>query len=255
MATTFPSNMSNVLRMSRGRYTTAEKLAFGERVTILAKENYLNASDIGRKVGVTRRMAGLWMHGTSVPGPPNDDKLATLLGTTRQYLLYGSDSAVGERRSVAVVSESGVGSDFVSLPVLNSLIQADSDGTLLVLPSNEREHFSRRQLERAGLDPDATDRLFCYDLLDDSMAPDIPRGAPVVIDRGSTTVTDGQIYAIDRSGLEQIRRLYRTVDGYRIEAVNSDRYPMETADKEAITIIGRVALWISTVSGYNPRVG
>ena len=233
--------------MAKGEFTELERQQIGERIRALMESQRIRPIDLVKHTGASSGMGTNWRNGTSVPQNQNLHSLADLFGVSWEYILYGKNvvgSAVGERRDVAVVFESEVdGGDFVALPVLHSL-KADSEKDVDV-PPRQREIFSRRQLERAGLDPDATEQLFCYDVLDDSMAPDIPKGSPAVIDTGSTTVNDGQIYAIDRSGLEQIRRLYRTVEGYRIESVNSVRYPLETADRDSVTIIGRVALWIA----------
>ena len=234
--------------MAKGEFTELERQQIGERIRALMEAQRIRPIDLVKQTGASSGMGTNWRNGTSVPQNQNLHSLADLFGVSWEYILYGKNvvgSAVGVRRDVAVVSESEVdGGDFVALPVLHSLNEADSEKDVGVLP-RKREIFSRRQLLRAGLDPDATDDLFCFDLLDDSMSPEMPIGSTAVIDRGSTTITDGQAYAIDRGGLEQIRKLYRTVDGYRIEAENSHRYPSEIADKEVVTVIGRVALWIA----------
>lgn len=75
-------------------------------------------------------------------------------------------------------------------------------------------------------------------------------GATIGIDRGTTNIIDGEIYAFDHDGMLRVKYLYRLPGGgLRIRSENDEEYPDEVlnADQMAtVRILGWV-FWWSTV--------
>ncbi|QBH98776.1 helix-turn-helix transcriptional regulator [Limnobaculum zhutongyuii] len=98
--------------------------------------------------------------------------------------------------------------------------------------------FSRATLRRYGIAPSNT---AAFPVHGDSMAPVIPNGSTVMVDRGSTNIVDGGIYFIEQDELFRIKLLYRQPGGKLIiRSYNSMEFPDEIADMDTVKIIGRV---------------
>jgi len=101
--------------------------------------------------------------------------------------------------------------------------------------------FNKGFLKRKGIQ---LENAACVKVSGNSMEPRLSSGDVVAIDRGRTSVNDGDTYAINHDGLLRIKRLYLIPGGgLRISSFNASEYPDETLDTEQrklVTIIGRV---------------
>ena len=85
------------------------------------------------------------------------------------------------------------------------------------------------------------------------MEPVLPDGSTVGVDQGTTTVSDGKMYAIDHGGQLRVKTLYRLPGGgVRMRSFNREEHPDEEyslgdMQEHEIVILGRVfwssALW------------
>ena len=71
------------------KHVDSQREEIGSRIRALAQEQGIICAEMARQCGVTRRMAGLWVKGKSIPQSPRLELLASLLKTDEQYLLYG----------------------------------------------------------------------------------------------------------------------------------------------------------------------
>lgn len=94
--------------------------------------------------------------------------------------------------------------------------------------------------------------IVCARVSGNSMDPVIPDSSTVGIDKGRTTVKDGDIFAVNHDNQLRVRMLYRLPrGGLRMRCLNRDEYSDEeysAADIEAenIQILGRV-FWYSVL--------
>ena len=101
--------------------------------------------------------------------------------------------------------------------------------------------FGKSTLYRKGVQ---IENVFCCTLEGDSMWPRIEDGATIAIDKGRTTIKDGDIYAFMHDDLYRVKYLYKLPGGkIRIKSQNEEEYAEEVASAEEIQIIGRVFWW------------
>lgn len=138
--------------------------------------------------------------------------------------------------------------DEVAIPLYKEVELSGGNGATEVIEAPGRLlRFARSTLREAGVDPkDAA----CATLRGRSMERLIMDGATIGIDKGSTAIEDGEIYAFDHDGMLRVKYLYRMPGGgLRIRSENDDEFPDEhlTAEEaQRVRILGWV-FWWSTV--------
>lgn len=137
--------------------------------------------------------------------------------------------------------------DEVELPLYKEVELAAGSGRTAVQEMPGRKlRFSYATLRAAGVDPAAA---VCAQLKGNSMEPLIMNGATVGIDKATTRVVDGEIYALEHDGMLRVKYLYRLPGGgLRLRSFNHDEYPDEEYTPEemqakSIDIIGWVFWW------------
>ncbi|WP_132436447.1 LexA family transcriptional regulator [Pseudomonas aeruginosa] len=137
--------------------------------------------------------------------------------------------------------------DEVELPLYKEVELAAGSGRTTVQEIPGRKlRFSYTTLRAAGVDPAAA---VCAQLKGNSMEPLIMNGATVGIDKATTRVVDGEIYALEHDGMLRVKYLYRLPGGgLRLRSFNRDEYGDEEYTPEdmqakSISIIGWVFWW------------
>lgn len=137
--------------------------------------------------------------------------------------------------------------DEVELPLYKEVELAAGSGRTAVQEMPGRKlRFSYATLRAAGVDPAAA---VCAQLKGNSMEPLIMNGATVGIDKATTRVVDGEIYALEHDGMLRVKYLYRLPGGgLRLRSFNRDEYADEEYSPEemhakSISIIGWVFWW------------
>lgn len=145
--------------------------------------------------------------------------------------------------------------DEVELPLYKEVELAAGSGRTAVQEMPGRKlRFSYATLRAAGVDPAAA---VCAQLKGNSMEPLILNGATVGIDKATTRVVDGEIYALEHDGMLRVKYLYRLPGGgLRLRSFNRDEYGDEEYTPEemqakSISIIGWV-FWWSTLRSRGP---
>lgn len=139
-------------------------------------------------------------------------------------------------------------SDEVAIPLYKEVELAGGDGATEVIEVPGRLlRFAKSTLREAGVDEK---NAACATLRGRSMERLIMDGATIGIDRGSTHIEDGEIYAFDHEGMLRVKFLYRIPGGgLRIRSENDDEFPDELLTAEQakhIRVLGWV-FWWSTV--------
>ena len=132
--------------------------------------------------------------------------------------------------------------DEVEIPFYKSIELAAGNGRCVNQDYNGfKLRFSKATLRRYGADPKYA---AAFPVSGDSMAPIIPNGSTVTIDRNHTKIIDGGIYVIEQDELFRVKLLYRQPGGkLSIRSYNSVEFPDETADIDTVKIVGRVINW------------
>lgn len=138
-------------------------------------------------------------------------------------------------------------SDEVEVPLYKEVeIAAGCGRTAVRAVEGRKLRFSYATLRAAGVDPA---NAFCASVNGDSMAPLINHGATIGVDRGSTNIIDGEIYALEHDGMLRVKILHRMPGGaIRLRSYNSDEYPDEIYTPEQIidqhiAVLGWVFWW------------
>nr|WP_124428907.1 S24 family peptidase [Pseudomonas sp. R2-37-08W] len=141
--------------------------------------------------------------------------------------------------------------DEVYVPFLKEVELSAGQGRTAVEQSHKQKlRFGKITLRKQGVQP--SDAV-CVTVSGNSMEPVLPDGSTVGVDQGTTSITDGKMYAIDHGGQLRVKTLYRLPGGgIRMRSFNRDEHPDEEYSaiemiENEIMVIGRVfwssALW------------
>ncbi|WP_433770853.1 S24 family peptidase [Pseudomonas putida] len=140
--------------------------------------------------------------------------------------------------------------DEVEVPLLKEVeLSAGSGRVAIQAHSKAKLRFGKITLRKQGVQPE---NAVCVSVYGNSMEPVLPHGSTVGVDRGKTTVKDGDIYALDHNGQLRVKILYRLPSGgMRLRSFNRDEhedeeYGPEQLAEQNLSIIGRV-FWYSVL--------
>ncbi|MDA8485133.1 transcriptional regulator [Pseudomonas resinovorans] len=138
--------------------------------------------------------------------------------------------------------------DEVAIPLYKEVEMAAGQGATEVIEVPGRLiRFAKSTLRESGV---IESNAACATIKGRSMERLIMDGATIGIDKGTTHVEDGEIYAFDHDGMLRVKYLYRLPGGgLRIRSENDEEYPDEFLSSEeaaSIRILGWV-FWWSTV--------
>jgi phage repressor protein C with HTH and peptisase S24 domain len=196
-------------------------------------------------------------------------KLAQICGVDPVWLSDGTGSPEGKYSSQADKASSTIESnavllgpidvwdddtplddDEVYVPFLKEVELSAGAGITAVQQSHKQKlRFGKMTLRRQGVQPS---EAVCVTVAGNSMEPVLPDGSTVGVDRGTTSITDGKMYALDHGGQLRVKTLYRLPGGgIRMRSFNRDEHPdeeytpQEMLQKE-IAVLGRV-FWSSVL--------
>jgi len=130
----------------------------------------------------------------------------------------------------------------VAIPFLKGFEAADSHGVTRISKCHDQKlRLAKSVLNRAAV---AEQNAFCITITSNNMEPVLPKVSVLVIDSSHTCIQDGDIYAIDHSGLLRVCCLYELPLGeVRLRSYNSAEWPEELFNANVIRILGRVFWW------------
>lgn len=146
-------------------------------------------------------------------------------------------------------SETPLEDEEVEVPLYKEVeISAGNGATSVQAVPGRCIRLSRSTLRDAGVEPA---NAMAATVAGNSMSRLILDGSTVGIDKGTTNIIDGEIYAIEHGGMLRVKYLYRQPSGgLRLRSENSEEHPDEfyTAEEvaDSIRIIGFV-FWWSTI--------
>ncbi|MDH0896348.1 MULTISPECIES: S24 family peptidase [unclassified Pseudomonas] len=213
----------------------------------------ITQESLAERLGVTQGAVAHWLSGRREPDLQTLGRLLEVLGLPPLQIGSG-DSARVEANAELIGMMSGwdsatpLGDDEVAIPLYKEVEMAAGGGATEVVEVPGRLlRFAKSTLREAGV---LEQNAACATVSGRSMERLIMDGATIGIDRGTTHIIDGEIYAFDQDGMLRVKYLYRMPGGgLRIRSENDDEYPDEilTAEEaQSIRILGWV-FWWSTV--------
>ena len=247
-----------------------------DRITEAREAAGLSKSELARRMGLSRASVSAWETG-AVKNLKNEHlfTLSEITGYSAKWIATGEGE---KKRSVASAKvaylrpdrhitndaahknnddelefmgmeawdSQGADPGVVELPMYREVESVMGSGeTEVQVVRSETFKMPMALLEEAGIDPqDAA----CARVTGNSMGRLIPDGTTVGVHTAPGAIRDGDIYAIDHSGLLRIKYLYRLPGGgLKLRSENSEEYPDETYTgaevRSGIKIIGRVFFW------------
>ena len=145
-------------------------------------------------------------------------------------------------------STTPLGGDEVEVPFFMEVELAAGCGTDFGQENfGPKLRFSKSTLKKANVQ---YENAVVVKISGNSMEPRLCHGDVVGVDSGSTSIVDGNTYAINHDGLLRVKRLYREPKGgIRVNSLNTDEYADEVynlSERESIIILGRV-FWSSSM--------
>jgi phage repressor protein C with HTH and peptisase S24 domain len=231
---------------------------------------------LARDLRVTPKAVAKWLNGDSTPTNSNIEHLAKVLNVGYYWLLIGIkdfdevmsgifnlealvDKGTAPARQQADTEsalqdeeipisawddDTPLDDDEVEVPFLREVeLAAGSGRTVIQESTRSKLRFGKLTLRKHSVQ---FDQAVCVPVHGNSMEPVLPDGSTVAINRGSTQVVDGKIYAIAHGGLLRVKTLYRLPSGgIRMRSFNRDEHPDEEyssteMEEFEIKILGRV---------------
>lgn len=247
---------------------------FAARLREAAADAGLKEWGLGKRLadaaGVTPKASSKWLNLESMPDRIQMLKLADFLKVRAEWLEHGVEPKhsgfmtpettyeavrlLARQEDAVLVGDlspwddsTPLDDDEVELPLYKEVELAAGCGRTAVQEIPGRKlRFSYATLRAAGVDPAAA---VCAQLKGNSMEPLIMNGATIGIDKATTRIVDGEIYALEHEGMLRVKYLYRLPGGgLRLRSFNRDEYPDEEYSPEemqakSISIIGWVFWW------------
>lgn len=225
-----------------------------DRLKAARKHAKLSQVELAKRAGVDQTTISNLERGKH-RGTSHAISIATILGVSPRWLATGAGEMLdyaGERGDEIVFhdtelvdGDAPLAHDEIELPCFREVEFAAGDGQTQVIENHGASmRFSLARLSRAGVQPD---QAACATLSGTSMEPTIASGSPIGIDKSTTHIIDGKIYALDHGGMLRVKRLYKLPLGrIRIVSDNADEYPEEVysiGNPDSPRIIGRVFWW------------
>ncbi|RYZ22758.1 MAG: helix-turn-helix transcriptional regulator [Chitinophagaceae bacterium] len=235
-------------------------MEFKDRLQARMKTLGLTAADIIKLTGVSKGTVSFWVNGKNGATGKNLLSLAKVLRCAPEWLTDGKNSPdagtqpKGNAAMLGPISvwddETPLDDDEVYVPFLKEVeLSAGSGRTVIEKSSSRKLRFGKQTLRNQGVQ---FDQAVCVTVHGNSMEPVLPDGSTVGVDKSSTSVKDGKMYAIDHGGELRVKTLYRMPGGgLRFRSFNQDEHPDEeyTAAQLAeneISVLGKV-FWYSVL--------
>lgn len=226
-----------------------------ERIARAIQLSGLKKGEIAAACNVSNSSVTQWCSGESKSlKPENLFALAKATGFSAQWLGIeeGPERIEANAEMIGMMStwdsSTPLGDDEVALSLYKEVEMAGGGGAQQVVEVHGRKlRFAKSTLREAGVEEA---NAACCTIKGTSMERLIMDGATIGIDKGTTNIIDGEIYAFDQDGMLRVKYLYRLPGGgVRIRSENYEEFPDETLTAEqfaGIRMLGWV-FWWSTV--------
>jgi phage repressor protein C with HTH and peptisase S24 domain len=224
----------------------------GDRLRALLRECHLSATDFAANRKVTPQHVNNWFK-RGIP-MARLVEVAELLTVNTQWLRSGDgpkhpseNNKDDNDTSVAGRADALRSAEDVRVPLFKEIESTHGAGRTVVAEVPDRKiRLSLHTLQAMNIDPA---NAACAAMIGNSMAEKIQDGSIIGIDRGTTQVIDGEMYALEHDGMLRVKYLYRLPAGaLRLRSHNNAEYPDEFFDaaqiqQQNIRVMGWVFWW------------
>ncbi|KNX76272.1 XRE family transcriptional regulator [Pseudomonas sp. 250J] len=221
----------------------------GDRLKALLLECNLTPSDFAAQRKVSSQHVNNWFK-RGVP-QARLDEIADLFCVRRRWLRSGE----GPKHPTPLAPATSAAPNLALPPPLQALdtdlthlpLHQVRDGKLQVLPGHYQP-IPRRALEWVQVN---AEKAICLGMPGNNMAPLLPQGALLAIDRGCTRVVEGECYALLHNGRLRVQHLTLGHNGtlclHSHDRLNhpSERYTAYQRRVQNLEILGWVFWWSS----------
>lgn len=233
----------------------------GDRLRALLRECHLSATDFAANRKVTPQHVNNWFK-RGIP-MARLEEVAELLSVNARWLRYGegpkhpSDSANENNGGDCVPLQSGrsFSRSDIEVPIYRETESATGPTVIAEAPG-KKVRLPLHVLQSMNIN---VDNAICIAMIGNSMADKIQADSLIGIDRGLTRIIDGEMYALEHSGMLRVKYLYRLPgNGLRLRSHNSAEYPdelftAEQIEEQGIRVWGWV-FWWSTLNIQRPTL-
>ena len=233
----------------------------GDRLRALLRECHLSATDFAANRKVTPQHVNNWFK-RGIP-MARLEEVAELLTVNARWLRTGegpkhpSDSANENNGgdSMTLQSARSFSRGDVEVPVYRETESA-TGSTVIAEAPGKKIRLPLHVLQSMNIN---VDNAICIAMIGNNMADKIQAGSLIGIDRGLTRIIDGEMYALEHSGMLRVKYLYRLPgNGLRLRSHNSAEYPdelfsAEQIEEQGIRVWGWV-FWWSTLNVQRPTL-
>lgn len=221
------------------------------------KELKVTQESLAEKLGVTQGAVAHWLSGRREPDLETIGRILSILGLPPLQMVDTPARTIESNAELIGMlsgwdSSTPLHDDEVAIPLYKEVEMAAGHGATEVVEVPGRLlRFAKSTLREAGV---LESNAACATVSGRSMERLIMDGATIGIDRGTTNIIDGEIYAFDHDGMLRVKYLYRLPGGgLRVRSENHEEYPDEIIPPEQLShirILGWV-FWWSTIRRRN----
>ena len=203
-------------------------MSIGKRIKEKRESMGLNRADFARKVGVTYMSIKGWEEDANEPTRERLTKLASALGTTEQWILFGGDKEV-------------INDSVISVPVID--VKASAGHGLMVF---EEQVVKNIELDKNWLRSNChftcANKLSVITASGDSMHPTIDNGDFLLVDEGVNTIRTDSIYVAAVNDSLYVKRFQKTPRNTLLMISDNSAYERFELDpaRDDVRVIGKV---------------
>lgn len=203
-------------------------MSIGKRIKEKRESMGLNRADFARKVGVTYMSIKGWEEDANEPTRERLTKLASALGTTEQWILFGGDKEV-------------INDSVISVPVID--VKASAGHGLMVF---EEQIVKNIELDKDWLRSNChfscANKLSVITASGDSMHPTIDNGDFLLVDEGVNTIRTDSIYVAVVNDSLYVKRFQKTPRNTLLMISDNSAYERFELDpaRDDVRVIGKV---------------
>jgi phage repressor protein C with HTH and peptisase S24 domain len=216
-----------------------------ERITYKMHSLHLKQVDIYQRIDVSRSTASSWVNGTSTPAGKNLEKLAKILQTTPEWILFGVSNENGSSLGLdsSPLGEQGYADSFVDVPVYDIELSAGYGAEAASEVIQDYYPIHQKLFDSLGI---SKGNAAIVKIRGDSMESLLHNGDSVLVHTAVTKPQSNKVFAFSFENEMRVKRFTRRLDGFwRIISDNEDKvmYPDEIISPQSIdqlNIIGHV---------------
>lgn len=203
-------------------------MSIGKRIKEKRESMGLNRADFARKVGVTYMSIKGWEEDANEPTRERLTKLASALGTTEQWILFGGD-------------KEEINDSIISVPVID--VKASAGHGLMVF---EEQIVKNIELDKDWLRSNChfscANKLSVITASGDSMHPTIDNGDFLLVDEGVNTIRTDSIYVAVVNDSLYVKRFQKTPRNTLLMISDNSAYERFELDpnRDDVRVIGKV---------------